>query len=814
MAEVHDGATLRAALLEIAGDFSFTWIAEARLLFDALDPRRFAELHHNPTALLSELTDEDLARALTPDYLERLARVQARLARDRGEETWWRSRNLPSDLLVAYFSAEFGLDESLPIYSGGLGVLAGDYLKSASELGIPLVGIGLFYRHGYFRQQLDEHDWQTEHYPLNDSRPGCRSSSCRWRPSSSSPDDDGELVPVRLGVWRATSGASPSTSSTPTSRGTRTGPITDTLYGGDRANRLRQEVVLGVGGVRVLRGLGLEPTVFHLNEGHSAFLQLERMRELVEEQGLSTDEAIERLRASTVFTTHTPVPGRERGLRSRARAGEPRRPRRALRPRVGGVPRARQGRAERQAASGSRRSRSARRSTRTASRSSTARSRARCGTGSGRRRASTRFRSPRSRTASTSGRGSPASSTACSATRTRSSSARASSAADDLWAAHRGAKERLLRFIVDTRGARELDPDVLTIGFARRFATYKRASLLFSRPERLAQLLADPERPIQVLVAGKAHPADEGGKELIQLVVDFAREPTAAGRVVFLEDYEMTLARRLVQGVDVWLNTPRRPLEASGTSGMKAALNGVVNCSILDGWWAEAYSPACGLRDRRPGGRADEAEQDEADAEALFAVLEEQVLPAYYERDEAGLPQRWIALMRESIARARAAVQHGPDGGGVRRAALPPGARGRTGPKRAAWPEESWRRADPEARLPPLPSGGRSRRPHALGRAEQDEEARAQRPERHAEDQAEPADRADEEHDRDEAGEGGPPAREDPRPPGEDRDRGERQDRGHLRADEEDVDGVMEDRGGRRGRCRSCRFRRRGRRPQ
>ncbi len=223
-------------------------------------------------------------------------------------------------------------------------------------------------------------------------------------------------------------------------------------------------------------------------------------------------------------------------------------------------------------------------------------------------------------------------------------------AAADLWVAHCSAKERLLRFVVETRGARELDPDVLTIGFARRFATYKRASLLFSRPDRLAQLLADPERPVQVLVAGKAHPADEDGKDLIQLVVDFAREPLAAGRVVFLEDYEMTLARRLVQGVDVWLNTPRRPFEASGTSGMKAALNGVLNCSILDGWWAEAYSPACGFAIGGPEVESADAQQDEADAEALYAVLEEQVLPAYYERDEAGLPQRWIALMRESIA--------------------------------------------------------------------------------------------------------------------------------------------------------------------
>ena len=648
MAEVHDGAALRAALLEIAGDFSFTWIAEARLLFDALDPRRFAELHHNPTALLSELTDDDLARALTPDYLERLARVQARLARDRGEETWWRTRNLPSDLLVAYFSAEFGLDESLPIYSGGLGVLAGDYLKAASELGIPLVGIGLFYRHGYFEQRLDENDRQTEHYPLIDAN-RLPIELVPMAPVVELAGDDGELVPVRLGVWRVRVGRASLYLLDTRFGGNPAWAVTDSLYGGDRANRLRQEVVLGIGGVRVLRRLGLEPTVFHLNEGHSAFLQLERMRELVEEQGLSTDEAIERLRATTVFTTHTPVPaGNEVFDPALVRAT------------LGGLVR-------------------------------------RCGlawedflalgkvetseNGFGLTPFALRTSQYANGVSELHGAVSremwhglwpekrvdqvPITSVTNGVHQrtwlsgelerllgdTDPQFERARDLpAGDLWAAHRSAKERLLRFIVDTRGARELDPDVLTIGFARRFASYKRASLLFSRPDRLAQLLADPERPIQVLVAGKAHPADEDGKDLIQLVVDFAREPLAAGRVVFLEDYEMTLARRLVQGVDVWLNTPRRPLEASGTSGMKAALNGVLNCSILDGWWAEAYSPACGFAIGGPEVESAEAQQDEADAEALYAVLEEQVLPAYYERDEAGLPQRWIALMRESIA--------------------------------------------------------------------------------------------------------------------------------------------------------------------
>jgi len=648
VAEVYDGATLRAALLEIAGDFSFTWISEARLLFDALEPRRFAEVHHNPTALLSELTDEDLARALTPDYLDRLTRVQGRVARDRGEETWWRARSGPSDLFVAYFSAEFGLDESLPIYSGGLGVLAGDYLKAASELGLPLVGIGLFYRRGYFQQRLDVDDRQIEHYPLTVSS-RLPLELVPMAPLVELADDEGNLVPIRLGVWRVRVGRTSLYLIDTWIQGNPEWALTDTLYGGDRANRLRQEVLLGVGGVRVLRLLGLEPTVFHLNEGHSAFLQLERMRELVEEQGLSADEAIERLRASTVFTTHTPVP-----------AGNEVFDPDLLRAALGGLVE-------------------------------------RCGlawddfvalgkidpdeSGFGLTPFALRTAKYANGVSELHGAVSremwhglwpekrvdqvPITSVTNGVHQrtwisgelevllgdTDPQFERARELpAEDLWAARRRGKERLLRYVATTRGVRELDPDVLTIGFARRFATYKRADLLFSRPERLAQLLADPERPIQVLVAGKAHPADEAGKDLIQLVVDFARDPAAAVRVVFLEDYEMTLARRLVQGVDLWLNTPRRPHEASGTSGMKAALNGVLNCSILDGWWAEAYSPACGFAIGGPEVEASEAEQDEADADALYAVLEEQVLPAFYERDEAGIPQRWIALMRESIA--------------------------------------------------------------------------------------------------------------------------------------------------------------------
>ena len=647
MVEVHDGATLREALLAIASDFSFTWISEARLLFNALDPLRFAELHHNPTALLSELTDDDLARALTPDYLDRLVRVQRRLARDRGEVTWWRSRKGPDDLLVAYFSAEFGLDESLPIYSGGLGVLAGDYLKAASELGVPLVGIGLFYRRGYFRQRLDENDRQIEHYPLTDTS-RLPLELVPMAPIVELADDSGEIVPIRLAVWRVRVGRVSLYLVDTHVEGNPDWAVTDTLYGGDRSNRLRQELLLGVGGVRVLRKLGLEPTVFHLNEGHSAFLQLERLRELVEEQGRPVDEALERLRASTVFTTHTPVPaGHEvfdpelvrsnlEGLVERcglswdefAALGkvEPTETGFGLTPLALRTSRYANAVSELHGAVS---------------------------------REMWHGLWPERRvdevpiTSVTNGVHqrtwiSPELEVLLGDTDPQFERARELSA-DDLWAAHSGAKKRLLEFVA-RRNVRELDPEILTIGFARRFATYKRADLLFSQPERLAKLLADSERPIQVLVAGKAHPADEAGKDMIELVVEFAREPTAAGRVVFLEDYEMTLARRLVQGIDVWLNTPRRPFEASGTSGMKAALNGGINCSILDGWWAEAYSPACGFAIGGSAAEASEAEQDEADAEALYTVLEQQVLPAYYERDDAGLPQRWIALMRESIA--------------------------------------------------------------------------------------------------------------------------------------------------------------------
>jgi glycogen phosphorylase len=636
MRQIDSAAALRSALQEVACNFWFSWAPGARELFDALDRDRFRALDHNPTALLAELSDDALWERTPRDLLEG---VLAWLDAERERATWWQRRNEDEDLLVAYFSCEFGLDESLPIYSGGLGVLSGDHLKSASDLGIPLVGVGLFYRNGYFRQQLDELAWQTERYPDNDP---ARLPLHLEDVTVTVQVDDHD---VRVQVWRAQVGRVAlyllDTDVPDNPAWART--ITDALYGGDRQHRIRQEVVLGIGGVRVLRALGLEPTVFHMNEGHSAFLQLERLRELVEDEHVSRDIALQRLRSSTVFTTHTPVPAGnevfdawlvERNVGSivkrcgftwdefvalgRMTPGESA---------FGMTPFALHtsayangvselhGEVSREMWQGLWPDRAV--------------DDVPIGSVTNGVHSQT-WLSPELDTllGDEQELGTP-------------DFARAYELSDEqLWGAHAAAKQRLFGRLPQT-----FDPEALTIGFARRFATYKRADLMLSDPERLSKLLGDPERPLQIVLAGKAHPADEGGKRLIQRIVEFSRDPRSHGRVTFLVDYEMTLARELVQGVDVWLNNPRRPLEASGTSGMKAALNGVVNCSILDGWWVEGYSEETGFAIGGDWVASNDAAQDAADAEALFRVLEEQVVPTFY-----GDRARWISLMRGSTA--------------------------------------------------------------------------------------------------------------------------------------------------------------------
>jgi starch phosphorylase len=647
MHELDSPASVRGALETVAGNLWFSWLPGARTLFEELDLERFGALDHNPTALLAELSDDELATRTTPALLERLRSVLDTIDAEWGRGTWWQRRGEDDRFLVAYFSCEFGLDESVPIYSGGLGVLAGDHLKSASDLGIPLVAVGLLYRAGYFRQELDESDWQIERYPEID--PGRLPLTLEpASPVVELPDDEGIFVPVRAQVWRAQVGRVPlyllDTNVDGNPDWARA--ITDTLYGGDRRHRLQQELVLGVGGVRALRELGIEPSVFHLNEGHSAFLQLERMRELVEDHGLPREAAATRLRASTVFTTHTPVPAGNEVFDAALVE-------RHVAPLV-----ERCGVAWEDFVSLGRvdDSESTFGLTPFALRTSWHANGVSALHGEVSREMWQALWPGRQTTdvpigAVTNGvhartwlddgidallgseedMGTP-------------DFARAYELENDaLWHAHREAKQRLLRLLHARGLAQAFDPDALTIGFARRFATYKRADLLFSDPDRLARLIADSDRPLQIVLAGKAHPADDGGKAMIQKVVGFTRDTRAGGRIVFVPDYEMTVARHLVQGVDVWLNNPRRPLEASGTSGMKAALNGVVNCSVLDGWWCEGYSPDTGFA---IGGEiaSDDAAQDAADAVALFEVLEQHVIPSYYDQG------RWLWLMRNSIA--------------------------------------------------------------------------------------------------------------------------------------------------------------------
>jgi starch phosphorylase len=554
----------------------------------------------------------------------------------------------PDDLLVAYFSLEFAVDERLPIYAGGLGVLAGDHLKSASDLGVPLVGVGLFYREGYFRQEVAEGQ-QREQYALN-----APAELGLVRTDATVPVEMGDET-IEAAVWRLDIGAVPllllDTDLPENPEWARA--LTARLYGGDRETRIGQELVLGVGGIRALAALGFEPTVFHLNEGHAAFAGLERMRVLVEEQGASFDEALEDVRRATVFTTHTPVPaGNETFDDALARQ--------SLEPLV-----ERLGVAwDTVAALGRSRPRDESfgltpLALRTAERcNAVSRLHAEVACEMWAHLWPGRPVEEVPIDYVTNGVHAP---TWVSPTLSDALAAAGVDVATwepnwertyeldpaTLARVQRARKDDLLRLLADRTGAR-LDPEALTIGFARRFATYKRADLLARHPEALSALLADDERPLQLVYAGKAHPDDTEGKGVLEKVVALAESPEARGRVVFLPGYDLALARALVQGVDVWLNLPRRLEEASGTSGMKAALNGTPNLSVLDGWWDEGYRPEAGWA--IPGtGAETQAEQDDADAAELFRLLQEEVLPRFY-----GEPEAWLATGRAAIASAGA----------------------------------------------------------------------------------------------------------------------------------------------------------------
>ena len=670
-------------LRRLAYNLWWTWHPEARALFSRLDGAAWAR-YRNPIPLLEGpvrwaevLEDPDLLA----EYQGIVAQFDAYMA--NGSDHWFhRKYGHALDGPIAYFCAEYGFHESLGIYSGGLGVLAGDHMKSASDMALPFVGVGLLYRKGYFRQTIDADGHQEHAYPDYDLNrlPLLRASD---------PNGDHLQVTVPLpgrdihaAVWVAQVGRVPvlllDTDLADNADADR--PITNILYVRGREMRLHQELVLGVGGVRAIRALDLAPAVWHLNEGHSAFLLAERARELVA-GGATLADALAGVRKTSVFTIHTPVSaGNERfdaGLVRRLAGplldGD-------ARPNTGGVSLDRILELGRGVDSDPNTFDMTAFSLRQSS-GANAVSKLHAETAN----ATWQGVLERPILGITNGVHAPTwVGRAMAGLYRRYLEAdlddldpqtqprfweRMSRVPDaELWRAHQRQKLELAIFargrlrnqfarhgeapaVLDEL-ASALDPDILTIGFARRFATYKRAALLFTEMDRLSRLLWDKERPIQIVFAGKAHPADRPGQRVIQEIFTRSRSPELRGRVFILEDYDMRIARFLVHGVDVWLNNPRRPLEASGTSGMKAAQNGVVNASVLDGWWDEGWTGdngwAIGGRDQNP----DDGAQDWSDAQDLYRIIEGEVLPRYYKRDANGVPLGWTELMRNAIGSA------------------------------------------------------------------------------------------------------------------------------------------------------------------
>ncbi|MBI4581769.1 MAG: alpha-glucan family phosphorylase [Planctomycetes bacterium] len=668
-------------LRELTYNLWWTWNPAAIELFRRLDLDLWRELRHNPVAMLAKLRQDRLDRlARDPAYIASLDRVLESL-QSYLERTTWFEEQFPKEPIgsIAYFSAEFGLHESLPIYAGGLGVLAGDHLKSASDLGLPLVGVGLLYRQGYFHQYLTNDGYQFEDYPDLDFSllpvQAVRDSSNKQLTVSV----DVGHHPVEAYIWRVTVGRVKLfllDTNVPTNR-PEDRDITARLYGGDQEMRIRQEIVLGNGGIRALTQMGIRPSVCHMNEGHSAFLAAERIHEQMKENGLGFREAREAVATGSVFTTHTPVP-----------AGIDRFSPQLVGKYLGSYCHAlginldtllelgRMNMADK--------AESFCMAVLALRLSYLSNGVSQIHGDVSRKMFSAVYPGvPVNEVPITS---------ITNGIHTRSWLSREVAHlfdqylgpqwADDpanpatwqrvelipdaeLWRSHERLRERLVGFArrrvkmqLISRGAPPaevdtadeiLDPEALTIGFARRFASYKRALLLFRDSERLTRILTDPHRPVQIVLAGKAHPRDEGGKELIKRIVQFAKQPHLRNRVVFIEDYDMTVARLLLEGGDVWLNTPIKLHEASGTSGMKVTPNGGLNMSILDGWWPEGYDGTNGwaIGDRRIYGNQDY--QDFMESESIYDLLEKEVVPRFYDRGSDGLPRRWIQMMKSSM---------------------------------------------------------------------------------------------------------------------------------------------------------------------
>ena len=668
-------------LRRLAYNLCFSWKVEIADIFQRIDPRLWVECLHNPVLMLGLVSQERLDE-LAEDQgflaqLERLSQDFDRYLSQPRIQAADYSQEIPFQ--VAYFSAEFGLAECLPIYSGGLGILAGDHLKSVSDLNVPLVGMGLLYQEGYFSQYLSSDGWQMETYSVNDfaNMPVELVRDKEGQPLRVSVDLKGQ--PVQILIWRINVGRVPlymlDTNigiNPPEFRG-----ITAQLYGGDREMRLRQEIVLGIGGVRALKALGIEPTVIHMNEGHSAFSALERINIVRKENGLSFDAAREIVLASTVFTTHTPVPAgndsfdpglvrayfeqyaKELGISFKVLLGYGR-----LDPRDESEPFGMTTLALRLSAH----TNGVSRLHGQVSRNMWQRvwhhhpvedvpvdyitngihvptwiSRGMAGLFD-------RYLGPNwaedpdnekvweqvDRIPNT-----------------------------ELWRTHERCREHLVSFTrvrlaeqMNRRGAPEpevqaasevLTPEALTIGFARRFATYKRATLLFRDPDRLERILNHPEHPVQIVIAGKAHPQDNEGKAFIKTVFHLARQERFRRSIVFMEDYNIYVAQQMVSGSDIWLNTPRRPLEACGTSGMKALANGSLNVSALDGWWDEGYHRDFGWALGHGEIYQNHEAQDDIESRDLYTLLEEEIVPLFYQRGRDGIPRGWVEKMRAGL---------------------------------------------------------------------------------------------------------------------------------------------------------------------
>ncbi len=668
-------------LLEIAYNLWWVWNSQALELFRRMDRELWEKVYHNPIKLLGMISQNRLLElAGDNSFLSHMERAINEFKRYMSLKTWYQTEFPDKDKCqIAYFSAEFGLHESIPIYAGGLGILSGDHLKSAGDMGIPLVGVGILYRYGYFHQYLNIDGWQQEKMVENHftKMPLLRVRDKDGRPIKISIDLPSIKCSAQL--WRINIGRVSlillDTDIDENGDFART--LSYELYGGDTEMRLSQEILLGIGGFRALRSLGYNPSVFHMNEGHSAFLTLERIRVYMEENGLSFEEAKQIVAASSVFTTHTPVPAgsdvfsielmekyfesyykklripRENflslGRMNHSDIKEPfTMPILAFRlsSHANGVSRLH----------GSVSRKMWHRLWPDLNRSEIPIDHITNGIHAN-TWISYEMASLFDRYIGTVWKDEPANQ------KIWESVAQIPDA--EIWRSHERRRERLVEFVrgrlkfqLISRGAHQraiqsadevLDPEALTIGFARRFATYKRATLIFSDIERLKKIFTKKDMPVQIIVAGKAHPRDNEGKEFIKQVIHIARDSELRDRIIFIEDYDMNVAHYMVQGVDVWLNNPRRPLEASGTSGMKAAVNGVLNFSILDGWWCEGYDGNNGWAIGMGEEYGSFQNQDEVESKMIYDIFEDEIIPLFYDRGHGGMPRGWIKKMKDSM---------------------------------------------------------------------------------------------------------------------------------------------------------------------